>query len=50
MLEVKNVSKKYNKKEDISDVSINIKKGEIHGQIGENSSAKTTLIKCLAGI
>ncbi len=50
MLEVKNVSKKYNKKEVLSDVSINIKKGEIHGLIGENSAGKTTLIKCLVGI
>lgn len=50
MLEIKNVSKSYNKNQVLFDVSINISLGEIHGLIGENSAGKTTLIKCAAGI
>ncbi len=45
-----NVSKKYYKEEVVKDFSIVLKRGEIHGLIGENSAGKTTIIKCLVGI
>lgn len=50
MIEIQNVCKKYNKKQALHDVSIQVSPGEIHGLIGENSAGKTTLIKCAVGI
>lgn len=50
MIEIQNVCKKYNKKQALHDVSIQVSPGEIHGLIGENSAGKTTLIKCVVGI
>ncbi len=52
MIEVKNVTKVYEKggKPAISNVSFEVKPGQIHGLIGPNGSGKTTLIKCLTGI
>lgn len=50
MLEICNVSKKYNQNEVVHGVNIKVEKGEIHGLIGSNGAGKTTLIKCLTGI
>lgn len=50
MLEVKSVYKSYDKTEVLHGVSLELKPGEIHGLIGENSAGKTTLIKCITGI
>lgn len=50
MLEVKNVYKSYDKTEVLHGVSLELRPGEIHGLIGENSAGKTTLIKCITGI
>lgn len=49
-IEVRHVSKSYGSLEAVHDVSIAVKKGTIHGLIGENGSGKTTLIKCMTGI
>ncbi len=50
MLEVKDIYKSYNKTEVLHGISLEVKPGEIHGLIGENSAGKTTLIKCITGI
>ena len=50
MIEINNVSKSYDDKEVLRNISLNIQQGQIHGIIGENSAGKTTLIKCIAGI
>lgn len=50
MLEIKHVHKGYDGKEVLKDISFQVRKGEIHGLIGENSAGKTTLMKCLVGI
>lgn len=50
MFIAKNIYKKYDKKDVVKDFSISLKRGEIHGLIGENSAGKTTIIKCLVGI
>lgn len=50
MFVAKNVYKKYYKKDIVKDFSIVLKRGEIHGLIGENSAGKTTIMKCLVGI
>ena len=50
MIKINDVTKRYEKKTAVSNVSIQIDKGQIHGLIGENSAGKTTLIKCIVGI
>ena len=50
MLEVKDIYKSYNKTEVLHGISLEVKPGEIHGLIGENSAGKTTLIKCITGV
>lgn len=50
MIEIKNVSKYFDNFTALDDVSISIKKGTIHGLIGENGAGKTTLIQALVGI
>lgn len=47
MLELRNISKKFGKKEVIKDVSFSIRPGEITCLIGENGSGKTTLMNML---
>ena len=50
MLKIKNVTKKYDKKTAIKDISLEINDGEIFGFIGHNGAGKTTLIKAIVGI
>lgn len=50
MLEIKKVYKSYEKTEVLHGISLEVKPGEIHGLIGENSAGKTTLIKCVTGV
>ncbi len=50
ILEVKNISKFYGKKQVLEDVSFTIHEGEILGFIGPNGSGKTTTIKLILGL
>lgn len=50
MIEVKHLSKSYDKVPALHDINISVPTGTVHGVIGENGSGKTTLIKCLTGI
>ena len=51
MIEIKNISKSYNKGiKVINDISFNIKDGEILGFLGPNGAGKTTTIKMITGI
>jgi NitT/TauT family transport system ATP-binding protein len=45
-----NISKEYNQREIISNISFNVKKGEIIAIIGPNGCGKTTLLNILSGI
>ncbi|WP_017754184.1 ABC transporter ATP-binding protein [Calidifontibacillus oryziterrae] len=45
-----NVSKKYEKKEVVKDVSLQINEGEIFALLGHNGAGKSTLIKMLTGL
>lgn len=50
MLKITDLSKGYDGNMVLHDINMEVKKGEIHGLIGENGSGKTTLIKCITGI
>lgn len=50
IVEIKNLSKTYNKKEVLKNINFNIAEGQIVGLFGTNGSGKTTLIKIMAGL
>ena len=50
MIEIRGVSKRFGDFKALDDVNINIKKGTIHGVIGENGAGKTTLLQMMAGV
>ena len=47
LLECKNLSKFYDKKEALKDVNLKVLRGKIIGLLGKNGSGKTTLIKLI---
>lgn len=47
MLEVRNISKSFYRKEALHDVSLKVNKGEIFGLLGPNGAGKTTLIRVI---
>jgi len=50
MLDISNISKSFQDKEVLSDVSFSVSSGQIFALIGPNGSGKTTLTKILAGL
>lgn len=50
MLEIKNVTKKYNNKIANDNINLVIEDGEIFGFIGPNGAGKSTLIKSIVGL
>lgn len=50
MIEIKNVSKSFDRFKAIENIHMSIQKGSIYGLIGSNGAGKTTLLKLLAGI
>jgi ribose transport system ATP-binding protein len=50
IISIQNVSKDFPGVQALSNVSLDIKKGEVHVLVGENGAGKSTLIKILCGI
>ncbi len=50
MIKIKNLSKKYGKKEVLKSIDISFEKGKVYGLVGENGSGKTTLFRCITGL
>ena len=50
MIEIKKVSKRFDKIEAVSDVSLSIEQGQVFGLLGTNGAGKSTLLKVIAGV
>lgn len=50
MIEVKNISKSFDTKKVLDDISVNFKPGTTSLIIGSSGSGKTTLLKCMVGL
>ena len=50
MLSIRNLTKCYDDKVAVNDLSLHIRPGEICGFIGHNGAGKTTTLKCCCGI
>ncbi len=48
-LYLKDISKRFDKKEVLKSASFHFEKGKIYGLLGRNGAGKTTLFNCLAG-
>jgi len=47
MLELTNITKRYNRKVAIEEISLHLKQGEIFGLLGPNGAGKTTIIRII---
>ncbi len=50
MIQIQNVSKKFDDHTALAGVNLSVEKGSVYGLVGPNGSGKTTLIKCLCGV
>ena len=50
VLEVKNISKSFNKNKILNNFSLEVKKGEIVSIIGPSGIGKSTLLRCICGL
>ena len=50
ILEIKNLQKKYGKKEVLKRLNLKVNAGQIIGLLGPNGSGKTTLMKIIVGL
>lgn len=50
MIEIKNLTKRFNDVEVIKKVSLSIEEGKIYGIIGHSGAGKSTLLRCINGL
>jgi monosaccharide ABC transporter ATP-binding protein, CUT2 family (TC 3.A.1.2.-) len=50
MLEMKHITKRFPGIVALNDVSLSLKRGEVHALVGENGAGKSTLMKILSGV
>lgn len=50
IVEMKNISKEFPGVKALSNVDLDIRKGEVHALVGENGAGKSTIIKILMGV
>ncbi|MCF0147590.1 MAG: methionine ABC transporter ATP-binding protein [Clostridium sp.] len=50
MIEIRNLTKKFNDVEVIKHVSLSIEEGKIYGIIGHSGAGKSTLLRCINGL
>ena len=50
MIEVQNLTKTFNGKEVLKDISFKVKEGEIFGYLGPNGAGKTTTLRIILGL
>ena len=50
MIQLKNISKTYSKKNALTNVNLSINKSQVIGLVGENGAGKSTLMKIIAGL
>ncbi len=50
MIEVQNLTKKFNGKTVLDDISFEVKEGEIFGFLGPNGAGKTTTLRIILGL
>ena len=49
-VELRGISKRFGATAALTDVSMDLRAGEIHGLVGENGAGKSTLVKILGGV
>ena len=50
VLELRGISKAFGSVQALTDVDLEVKRGEVMALVGDNGAGKSTLIKCVAGI
>ncbi len=50
MIEIKNLSKKFEDIEVLKNINLNIRDGDIHGLVGVSGAGKSTLLRCINGL